>query len=170
MKSALVVLVLVLSAACSAQAAPAATQADGEIEKGGISPFDNDHPAIRNLDPALRDAVRQAAKEAKATRGIDAKITSGWRSRQYQQRLLDEAVEKYGSLDEARKFVNTPEKSTHVNGKAVDIGPTDAADWFSRKAAAYGLCQIYSNEMWHIELATTPGGECPPMLSNAAAG
>ncbi|MBE1465576.1 LAS superfamily LD-carboxypeptidase LdcB [Kibdelosporangium phytohabitans] len=170
MKSALVVLVLVLSAACSAQAAPTARPEDGDVETGGISPFDNDHPAIRNLDPALREAVQQAAKEARAARGIDARVTSGWRSRRYQQRLLDEAVGKHGSVDEARKLVNTPEKSTHVSGKAVDIGPTDAADWFSRKGSRFGLCQIYANEMWHIELATTPGGECPPLLSNAAAG
>nr|WP_052479112.1 M15 family metallopeptidase [Kibdelosporangium sp. MJ126-NF4]CEL22214.1 D-alanyl-D-alanine carboxypeptidase [Kibdelosporangium sp. MJ126-NF4]CTQ92996.1 D-alanyl-D-alanine carboxypeptidase (EC 3.4.16.4) [Kibdelosporangium sp. MJ126-NF4] len=166
MKSALVALVLALTAACSARAATA--QEDGYLENGGISPFDANHPAIRNLDPQLRAAVQQAAKEAKATRGIDARVTSGWRSAKYQQRLLDEAVTKHGSLDEARKFVNTPEKSTHVSGKAVDIGPTDAADWFSRKGSAHGLCQIYSNEMWHIELATTPGGECPPLLTNAA--
>lgn len=170
MKTALVVLVLALSlVACATQGTPTSAEEDGDVGTGGISPFDDKHPAIRNLDPQLRDAVRQAAKEAKETRGIETKVTSGWRSTRYQRRLLIDAIGKYG-VDEARKRVNQPERSTHVIGKAVDIGPTDAADWFSRKGSKFGLCQIYANELWHIELATTPGGECPPMLSNATAG
>ena len=35
-------------------------------------------------------------------------------------------VRANGSEAEARKWVNTPAKSTHVNGKAVDVGPTAA--------------------------------------------
>jgi LAS superfamily LD-carboxypeptidase LdcB len=77
-------------------------------------------------------------------------------------------VRKYGSLAQAREFVNTPDKSTHVTGKAVDLGPTDADDWVNRNGAQYGLCQAYANEMWHFELLTTPGGECPPPMPNAA--
>jgi LAS superfamily LD-carboxypeptidase LdcB len=93
---------------------------------------------------------------------------SGWRSKDLQQRLLDQAIRKYGSVAEARKFVNTPQRSSHVSGKAIDIGPTDAADWLIRKGARYGLCQTYGNEMWHFELSTTPGGTCPDPLTDAA--
>ncbi|MBB5960605.1 LAS superfamily LD-carboxypeptidase LdcB [Saccharothrix tamanrassetensis] len=75
---------------------------------------------------------------------------------------------KHGSLAEARRLVNTPEKSTHVTGKAVDIGPTDAADWVIRNGAEYGLCQTYANEMWHFELAVAPGGECPVPRADAS--
>ena len=25
-------------------------------------------------------------------------------------------------------------------------------------------CQVFANERWHFELATTAGGRCPPML------
>lgn len=64
--------------------------------------------------------------------------------------------------------MNTPQKSTHVSGKAVDIGPTDADDWLIRNGSDYGLCQVYNNEMWHFELLTRPGGTCPAPLSNAA--
>lgn len=169
MKLALVALVLALTTSCSAFAQPelVASKEDGDVPVEGISPFDDDHPAIANLEPKLREAVQQAARDAQE-KGIEVRVTSGWRSRDYQQRLLDQGIDKYGSFEEARKFVNTPDKSTHVSGKAVDIGPTDAADWFSRKGAKYGLCQTYSNEMWHYELATTPGEECPPMLSSAA--
>jgi zinc D-Ala-D-Ala carboxypeptidase len=168
-KLGLVVLALALSAACTVagQADPVASQEEGDVENGGVSPFDNDHPAIRKLDPQLREAVQQAARDAEA-KGIKVRVTSGWRSKEYQERLLAQGIRKYGSLAEARRFVNTPDKSTHVTGKAVDIGPTDAADWFGRKGSQHGLCQTYANEMWHFELATTPGGECPPQLGDAA--
>lgn len=145
----------------------------GAVEDGGIpehtdiSPFDSGHAAIRKLDPDLRAAVREAAGDARAA-GVELRVTSGWRSKEYQQRLLDEAVAAYGSLEEARRLVSTPDKSAHVTGEAVDIGPTDAADWLIRNGADYGLCQTYANEMWHFELSTSPGGECPTPLSDAA--
>lgn len=141
---------------------------DGSIPDGErISPFDDGNAAIRNLDPVLLEAVRDAATEARLDR-VEIGVTSGWRSKDYQRRLLDEAVAKYGSLEEARRFVNTPEKSTHVTGNAVDIGPTDAADWMIQHGADYGLCQAYANEMWHFELLTTPGGQCPQARADAA--
>ncbi|OKJ06147.1 M15 family metallopeptidase [Kitasatospora sp. CB01950] len=145
-----------------------ARAADGELATGvSASPFDTGSPAVGKLDPALLAALRTAATDAKA-QGIELRITSGWRSRGYQQRLLDAAVAKHGSLELARRYVNTPEKSAHVSGKAVDVGPTDADDWLNRKGAKYGLCQVYANEMWHFELLTTPGGRCPSQLPDAA--
>jgi D-alanyl-D-alanine carboxypeptidase len=70
-------------------------------------------------------------------------------------------------VGEARKFVLPPELSSHVRGDAVDVGPTKAAFWFAEHGSDYGLCQMYSNEVWHYELATGPGGECPPQRSDA---
>ncbi|MEO6083354.1 MAG: M15 family metallopeptidase [Umezawaea sp.] len=140
---------------------------DGSIPANGSISLHADHAAIRGLDPALLEALRNADVEARQA-GVELKVTSGWRSRQYQQRLLDEAVVTYGSLDEARRFVNTPEKSTHVSGKAVDIGPTAADDWLIQHGADHGLCQAYANEMWHFELLASPGGTCPMPLVDAA--
>jgi len=97
---------------------------------------------------------------------VDVYVTSGWRSAAYQQRLFDEAVRRYGSTDEARRWVHTPNASKHVTGRAVDVGPTDAADWMSRHGNDYGLCQTYANEMWHFEMATTPGDTCPAALDD----
>ena len=77
-------------------------------------------------------------------------------------------MQEYGSLEEARKWVSTPELSAHVTGDAIDIGYTDADSWLMQHGADYGLCQIYSNEIWHFELATTPGGDCPPQLADAS--
>jgi len=141
---------------------------DGYIEVGeSVSPFDEHLPAVANLDPELLAAVQAAATAAEAD-GVPMVVSSGWRSARYQQHLLDEATERYGSLEEARKRVSTPELSMHVTGQAVDIGYTDADSWLSQHGARYGLCQIYSNEMWHFELATEPGGTCPEQKQDAA--
>jgi len=141
---------------------------DGFIPVGGsVSPFDDDLPAIANLNPLLRAAMQSAATDAIAD-GFEFVVTSGWRSTAYQQALLDDATVTYGSVEEARKWVNTPERSAHVTGDAVDIGYTDADSWLSQHGADYGLCQIYTNEMWHFELATEPGGDCPVQKTDAA--
>lgn len=141
---------------------------DGHIRSKDLSPFADDVPAIAKLTPDLRAAVQDAARAAMAD-GIDFVVTSGWRSAFYQQSLLDDAVRNYGSAEEARKFVQLPIESRHVTGEAVDIGRTDANSWLSQHGSDYGLCQIYANEMWHFELATNPGGECPEQLSDARA-
>jgi zinc D-Ala-D-Ala carboxypeptidase len=118
------------------------------------------------LDRALVGALRQAATDA-AYDGFELYIRSGWRSPEYQQQLLQEAISKYGSEEEAARWVATPETSPHVSGDAVDIGPSDATAWLSEHGAEYGLCQIYSNEPWHYELrpeAIDHG--CPPMYAD----
>ena len=143
---------------------------DGFVEPGGaVSPFADDLPAIARLEPALRAAMQEAARAAIAD-GVEFVVTSGWRSAAYQQWLFDEAVSEYGSVDVARQFVLSPEASKHVSGEAVDIGRTDANSWLSQHGSAYGLCQIYANEMWHFELATSPGGQCPAQLADGTAG
>ncbi|MFD4669783.1 M15 family metallopeptidase [Lentzea sp. NPDC058450] len=139
---------------------------DGSIPEGqSISLDDDQHAAIANLDPELLAAVRKAAAAAKSR--VEFRVTSGWRSREYQQRLLDQAIDLYRSEEEARRWVHPPEKSAHVTGKAIDIGPTNADDWLIQHGSDYGLCQAYANEMWHFELLTTPGGQCPQPQSNA---
>ena len=146
------------------------TAADGYVADGeGLSPFASDHPAVGKLAPDLRAAVQRASTDA-ARDGVDLVITSGWRSVRYQQSLLDAAVAQHGSEAEARRWVNTPEKSAHVAGKAVDVGPTAAALWLGQHGDRHGLCQIYANEMWHYELATKPGGTCPRPIADASAG
>lgn len=129
---------------------------------------DEERPAARgHLDPDLRDAVRAARRDAAAD-GVTMRVTSGWRSRAHQQRLLDEAVETYGSVEVARRYVATPDSSAHVTGDAVDIGPTNASIWLGEHGSTYGLCQVFANEIWHFELATDPGGECPEMLPDGS--
>ena len=125
-------------------------EADGVVPDG-TTVFDGEIPGVANLDPALLRALRRAAADA-ADDGVELFVDSGWRSPEYQERLLREAVSKYGSEEEAARWVATPNTSAHVSGDAVDIGHDDAMAWLSEHGAAYGLCQIYGNEPWHFEL------------------
>jgi D-alanyl-D-alanine carboxypeptidase len=140
-------------------------EADGAIPDG-TTVFDDESPAVANLDPALLGALRQAATDA-AGDGVDLYVDSGWRSPEYQEQLLQEAVLKYGSEEEAARWVATPSTSAHVSGGAVDIGPSNAAAWLSEHGAEYGLSQIYGNEPWHYELRPEAiGTRCPPMYAD----
>jgi D-alanyl-D-alanine carboxypeptidase len=123
----------------------------GGAVPGGTSVFDDAVPGVANLDRALLGALRRTATDA-AGDGVEFVVDSGWRSPEYQAQLLRDAVLKYGSQQEAARWVATPKTSAHVSGHAVDIGPSDAAAWLSAHGAAYGLCQIYGNEPWHYEL------------------
>lgn len=130
------------------------------------SPFDTSLPGVAKLNPKLLKAIQDAAKAAERD-GIKLHLTTGWRSREYQEELLKKAIAKYGSREKAAEYVADPDESHHVTGNAVDVGPTDADDWLNRKGNRYGLCQTLANEMWHFELATTPGASCPPMQSTS---
>jgi D-alanyl-D-alanine carboxypeptidase len=136
-------------------------------DKQTLTPFDVSNPIVGWVDPLLLKAIQDAARSAAAD-GIQMKVTSGWRSRGFQQRLFDIAVGTYGSVDAARQYVATPETSMHVAGKAVDIGAADADEWLIRNGSRFGLCQIYANEIWHFELAADEDGDCPPLKPNAA--
>ena len=117
----------------------------------GVTVFDDGVPALANLDPALLEALRQAAADA-AGDGVEFAVNSGWRSPEYQDQLLREAISEYGSREEAARWVAGAATSPHVSGDAVDIGEDDATAWLSEHGAVYGLCQIYDNEPWHYEL------------------
>jgi zinc D-Ala-D-Ala carboxypeptidase len=140
-------------------------EADSAVPNGATVLAD-DSPAVANLDSALLDALRQAATDA-AGDGVEVSVNSGWRSPEYQEQLLREAVAEYGSEEEAARWVATPETSPHVSGDAVDIGPSDATAWLSEHGAEYGLCQIYGNEPWHYELRPEAiDHACPPMYAD----
>lgn len=136
------------------------------LEAGGAVPdgttvFDTDVAGVARLDPALLAALWAAADDA-ADDGIEIVVNSGWRSAAYQAELLDEAIADHGGRDEAARWVAAPDRSPHVAGKAVDVGPAGARAWLAEHGSRYGLCPIYDNEPWHYELrpdATDHG--CP---------
>jgi D-alanyl-D-alanine carboxypeptidase len=140
-------------------------EADGAVPDG-TTVFDDEIPGVANLDPELLGALRQAATDA-ADDGVEFHVTSGWRSPEYQEQLLRDAVSEYGSEEEAARWVATPETSLHVSGDAVDIGPSGATAWLSEDGDDYGLCQIYGNEPWHYELRPEASDDgCPPMYDD----
>jgi hypothetical protein len=157
----------------SAQRGERGEGGDALGEAGGAVPagttvFDDRVPGVAKLDPALLAALRNAATDA-ASSGVAFYVDSGWRSRAYQEHLLQQAIAKYGSEAQASRWVATPATSAHVSGDAVDIGHADATAWLSAHGAEYGLCQIYGNEPWHYELrpeAVDHG--CPSMYADAA--
>ncbi|KXP11776.1 hypothetical protein AXK57_21225 [Tsukamurella pulmonis] len=126
---------------------------------------DADVPAVTNLDPRLRKAIRRAARAAESE-GVAMHLTSGWRSQRYQQFLYDDAVRR-GGAEAAARLVASPAESEHVTGDAVDVGPTDAAYWMDRYSERFGLCRTYANEVWHYELRN--GSSCPEQVSDASA-
>ncbi|TDE94091.1 peptidase M15 [Occultella glacieicola] len=138
---------------------------DGVLPEG-TSVFDDRFAGVVNVDPALLQALRDAAADA-AERDIAFELNSGWRSPEYQDQLLEEAVTEYGSRAEAARWVATADTSPHVSGDAVDVGPYAAMDWLAQHGDEYGLCQIYGNEPWHYELRPEAvDGRCPRMYAD----
>jgi zinc D-Ala-D-Ala carboxypeptidase len=137
-------------------------EADGSIPDG-TTVWDDAIPGVANLDPALLSALHQAASDAADDGSLEFFVDSGWRTPEYQEQLLRDAVSKYGSAEEAARWVAAPARSAHVSGDAVDIGHSDASGWLSEHGAWYGLCQIYANEPWHFELRPEARDHgCPP--------
>jgi zinc D-Ala-D-Ala carboxypeptidase len=131
-----------------------------------VTVFDDEIPAVANLDPDLLGALRRAVTDA-VDDGVEFYVNSGWRSPEYQDQLLREAISEYGSEEEAARWVATADTSAHVSGDAVDIEHADATAWLSEHGAEYGLCQIYSNEPWHYELRPEAiDDSCPPMYAD----
>ncbi len=140
--------------------------ADGVIGDG-VTVFRDDVVGVTNLAPTFLAALRRAATDA-ADDGVQFTIHSAWRSRAYQELLLQQAIAEHGSAEAAARWVAPPDRSAHVFGDAIDL-EEPAASWLSEHGAAYGLCQIYDNETWHYELrpeAVQHG--CPARYPDAA--
>jgi len=156
-----------LTGTASQQQSDAAAEADGVVNvddgllTGDVTAFDDTHPGVARLAPALLAALRAAAEDALRD-GVVIHVNSGWRSAEYQDQLLQDAVAQYGSIAEAARWVASATTSAHVAGDAVDVGSFDAVAWMSSHGGSYGLCQTYANESWHFELRPEAIGQgCP---------
>ncbi|WP_422023365.1 M15 family metallopeptidase [Pyruvatibacter mobilis] len=118
-----------------------------------LSPFNLKDPShIEGMDGSFRSSLADLLNAAKSD-GYGVNINSGYRSEEHQARLWEDALEKYGTPDKARKWVAPPGKSRHNHGFAADLAYTnDAAKaWVHENAAKYGLHFRLGNEDWHIE-------------------
>lgn len=157
----------------AAQDAPA-TQPSADVTPTGADAELMSHAptgsdvGTEGLSPALTRAITRA-REAAAADAVTINIVSGYRTAATQQRLFDEAITKYGSAEVASRWVLPPDKSEHVKGGAVDVGPYAAAKWLEKDGVKFGLCRRYANEYWHFEvLAPAKGQKCPALEANAA--
>ena len=128
-------------------------------------------PMTEVLDLNIYVKNRFLAAQSKARKeGINLVITSGFRTAARQDYLYKRAIAKYGSAEEASKWVLPPDKSHHPDGIALDINyPGDPEDtkWLELNGYKYGLCRVYKNEWWHFEPVIAPGEECPALVANA---
>ena len=140
-----------------------------EEESLGDSPVEHGDIRPDKLDSTLEVrflAAQAAAKEA----GFSIRITSGYRSLALQERLFADAVKKYGSEEEASKWVLPKDISHHPWGTAIDVnypGDQSAVKWLEDNGSLFGLCRVYENEWWHFEPIIAPGDTCPAMMVNA---
>jgi D-alanyl-D-alanine carboxypeptidase len=136
----------------SPYAAQGATRPDSFT--GMADPFESAlEQMFANAPPEIRDQLE---------------VRSGYRSEERQAQLWEEALAKYGSAEEARKWVAPPGSSQHNHGNAADLGYLDPAAeaWAHENAAAYGLAFPLGNEPWHVELASARGGGSAPHGGN----
>jgi hypothetical protein len=98
-----------------------------------------------NLNGDFASRLRGLLAEA----GGKITIVSGYRSPARQQQLWANALVKYGSPEEARKWVAPPGHSNHERGLAADLGgDIQLAHVLAPK---YGLTFPMAHEAWHIE-------------------
>lgn len=101
---------------------------------------------IQNAPPEIQESLR---------------VSSGYRSPERQAQLYKDALAKYGSEAEARRWVAPPGNSQHNHGNAADLkflSPA-AKEWVHANAGQFGLSFPLSNEDWHIELSSARGGD-----------
>jgi len=107
--------------------------------------------------------------------------TSGFREPELQRRLWQHALEKYGSVREARKWTAPPGSSAHQSGRAIDfylggknisanvagLRRLPAYQWMVQNAVCFGFYP-YEAEPWHWEY--NPPGEAGILSSQSEAG
>lgn len=134
---------------------------------GGATRPDSFSGMNSNFSAALEAMFAQAPPEIQA----QLRVGSGYRSNERQAQLWEEALQKYGSPEAARKWVAPPGSSQHNHGNAADLKylSPEAKAWAHANAAKYGLAFPLDNEDWHIELAGARGGATSGSGKNALA-
>lgn len=163
------VLLALLRAAPSGATGGTAGAASAGAVTPGSDAVDAADPALAGVDTELARRITEA-QAAAANDGVVLTITSAKRSAEEQQALVDAAITRHGSQEEASKWVLPPETSGHVQGLAVDVGPTEGALWLGEHGLDFGLCRVYANEMWHFEMLPADEPACAPMHEDSSGG
>ena len=134
-------------------------------------------PALRLLSKPLRRlpttvalvlltaaGLALAAAEAAGFAAPLFHLASAYRPDARQQTLYARALKRYGSPQEARKWVAAPGGSSHRTGRALDVhlgmendsknvaalAASEPGKWLRQHAASFGFA-LYDAEPWHIE-------------------
>ncbi|MDM7852371.1 M15 family metallopeptidase [Pseudochrobactrum kiredjianiae] len=126
--------------------------------------------SFSGLDQGFASALSNMFAAAPPEIAQQLRITSGFRSPERQAQLWQNALQKYGSPERARKWVAPPGRSNHNHGHAADLKYLDpsATAWAHENAGRFGLAFPLSNENWHIELANRRGGKPDPAMVASA--
>ena len=125
--------------------------------------------SFTNLNPLMRSRLMEMLMAAKEELGPDAlRITSAYRSPELQGQLYQEALKKYGTPEETRRWVAPAGRSQHNFGTAVDFANLQGqllrdpnspeAKWLKANAARFGLAVPLPNEPWQVELEGARSG------------
>jgi LAS superfamily LD-carboxypeptidase LdcB len=112
----------------------------------------------------------KAAQAAAKKEGQIIYIVSGYRTLSRQKTLFANAIRRYGSVEEASKWVAPPLASHHPWGTAIDVNYPDepvGAGWLEVHGSKFGLCRVFENEWWHFEPVIAPGWKCPALVPDA---
>lgn len=133
--------------------------------------------SFTGMNPDFLNALTTLIASAPPEIQQNIRINSGYRSPERQKQLWEQALQKYGSPEKARKWVAPPGRSFHNHGTAADLKfLNDAAKaWVHQNAGQFGLAFPLANEPWHIELQGNrgggqgpAGGAAPAMVGGAA--
>lgn len=128
---------------------------------------------LHRLAAAALEALIAAAR-ADGIREPLLRPVSGFRDPARQTQLWQQALQRYGSPQAARRWVAPPGHSAHQTGRAIDfyIGGHNSSDrvaqlrtlpayqWLVRNAARFGFYP-YANEPWHWEYNPPANGHRP---------
>jgi len=159
---------LTLPTALPSQAMPVQYDAQGNWDWSPYAAQGATRPdSFTGMADPFESALEQMFASAPPEIRDQLQVRSGYRSVERQQQLWDEAVAKYGSEAEARRWVAPPGRSQHGAGNAADLGYLDPAarEWAHANAATYGLAFPLGNEPWHVELASARGGGGQPQTA-----
>ena len=102
--------------------------------------------------PSTRDALVKMAGAARAD-GVDLIVDSGFRSANFQKRIIRRRLAEGKSFAAIVRFVAPPGYSEHETGRALDFVPseaafakTDAYRWLKKHADEYGFVETYPEE------------------------
>lgn len=105
------------------------------------------------LNKETRDAFVKMAEAAKSD-SIILIVDSGYRSANFQKRIIKRRMELGDSFERVMRFVAPPGYSQHETGRAVDLVPSEVRfaktkiyDWLQENAGKFGFSETYPEDI-----------------------